>query len=65
MLLVGEQLLEVGDALLQLLVLVFQLLPVQALEGDQAHVQNGLGLDVVQAKALHQLLLGVVIAGSG
>ena len=60
----AQQLLEVGDALLQLLVLVLQLLPVQALEGLEAHVQDGLGLDVVQAEALHQPLLGVVVAGA-
>ena len=55
---------EVGDLLLQLLVLRLQLLPVQPLQGLQAHVQNGLGLHVVQPEAAHQVLLGVVIAGA-
>ncbi len=54
----------VGDFLLQLLVLVLQLLPVQPLQSLQAHIQNGLGLDIVQTEAVHQVLLGVVIAGA-
>ena len=63
-LLTGQQLVEIGDALLQLLVLLLQLLPVQTLEGLQAHIQNGLGLDLIQVKALAQALPGVVIAGA-
>ena len=47
--LVAEEPVEVGDPLLQLLVLRLQLLPVQPLQGLQPHVQDGLGLDVVQA----------------
>ena len=62
--LVAEDPQEVGDALLQLLVLVLQLLPVETLQGLQAHIQNGLGLHIVQTKAGHQVFLGVVVAGA-
>ena len=41
----GQQLVKVGDAFLQLLILSLQLLPVQPLEGDEPHVADGLGLD--------------------
>ena len=61
---VGEDLVVVGDLLLQLLVLLLQLLPVQTLEGDEPHIADGLGLDVVQSEAGHQVLLGVVIAAA-
>ena len=54
----------IGDFLLQLLILVLELFPVQPLQSLQAHIQNGLSLDVVQAKALHQVFLGIVIAGA-
>ena len=59
---VREQVLEIGDPLLKLLVLVFELFPVEALQRDQAHIADGLRLHVVQAEALHQVLLGVVVA---
>ena len=59
---VGEQLLEVGNALLKLAVLVLQLLAVETLERFQAHVQYRLRLHVGQAEALHQVLLCVVVA---
>ena len=62
--LVGEKLLEIVDPLLQLLVLILQLLPVQALEAAQLHLQNGLGLHVVQGEPAHQVLLCVVVAGA-
>ena len=62
--LVGQQALEIGDALLQLVILALELLPVQTLKGLQAHVQDGLGLHVVQAEAVHQALLGVIIGGA-
>ena len=60
---VGEQLLEPGDLFLQLVVLVLQLFPVQTLEGDEPHIADGLGLDLVQVEAVHQVFSGVVIAG--
>ena len=59
---VGEQLIVVGDLLHELGVLGLQLLLLQALEPLELHVQDGLGLDLVQAEALHQALSGVVIA---
>ena len=60
-----EELLEVGDALLQLLVLVLQLLPVQALEGLEAHVAGwpGPGRRPGRTAAI-RLLLGVVVAAA-
>ena len=42
--LVAEDTQEVGDLLLQLLVLGLELLPVKTLQRLQAHIQNGLGL---------------------
>ena len=44
---VGQQLGVIGDPLRQLVALLLQLFPVQALEGDEPHVTNGLGLDFV------------------
>ena len=38
-----------------------QLLPVQTLQGFQPHVQNRLGLHVVQSEPGHQVLFGVVV----
>ena len=61
---VGQQALEVTDLFLQLLILLLQLFPVQALEGDQAHIADGLGLHLAEGEALHQVLLGIVIAGT-
>ena len=61
---VCQQLLVVGDLLLQLLVFGLQLLPVQALEGNEPHIADGLGLDIIQAEPLHQALLGVVVGGA-
>ena len=61
---VGQHPVEVSDPLLQLLVLALQLLPVQALQRLQAHIQNGLCLNIVQTEALHQLLLGIVISAA-
>ena len=61
---VGQHPVEVSDPLLQLLVLALQLLPVQALQRLQAHIQNGLCLNIVQTEALHELLLGIVISAA-
>ena len=58
---VGPYPVEVSDPLFQLLVLALQLLPVQALQRLQAHIQNGLCLNIVQTEAFHQLLFGVII----
>ncbi|MPN59891.1 hypothetical protein SDC9_207613 [bioreactor metagenome] len=44
--------------------LLLQLLPLQPLQAFELHVQNGLSLHVGQAEALHQPLLGLVIAGA-
>ena len=59
---VGEHPAEIGDLLLQVVVLLLQLLPVQALESLQAHIQNGLGLDLIQPEAAHEVFPGVVVA---
>ena len=61
---VRQKALVIGDAVLQLLVLGLELLPVQTLEAAQLHFQNSLRLDVVQGEAGHQILLGVVVAGA-
>ena len=61
---VCKQFVVVADALLQLVVFVLQLLPVKALQGFQAHIQNGLGLDFVQSEPLTQPLSGIVIGGA-
>ena len=61
---VAQHLQVIGDLFLQLLVFVLQLFPVQTLQGLQPHIQDGLGLDVIQAEALAQPLLGVVVAGA-
>ena len=62
--LVGQQLLEVGNLGFQIGVLLLQLLAVQTLKCFQAHIQNGLCLDLVQLEALHQIFTGVVVAGT-
>ena len=61
---VGQELPVIAYLLLQLLVLRLQLFPVQALEGDKAHVADGLGLDLAEAEAFHEPLLCVVITGA-
>ena len=61
---VGQQALVVGDALLQLGVFLFQLLAVEALEGLQAHVEDGLGLYLVEAEAGHEVVPRVVVAAA-
>ncbi len=58
---IGQDLAEPGDLFLQLLVLGLQLFALEALEGLQTHVQDRLGLDIVQLESFHQTLLGVVI----
>lgn len=55
----------VGNALFQLPVLGQQLIPLQTLEPFQLHVQNGLGLNVVQAEPGHEIFLGVIVAAAG
>ena len=59
---VGQHPAEVSDLLLQLFVLLLQLLPVKALQSLQPHIQNGLGLDLIQAEASHEIFLGVIVA---
>ena len=49
---VGQNALIVGDLLFQLLIFLFQLFPVEALQSLQAHIQNGLRLHIVQGEAL-------------
>ena len=57
-----EQLAEVGDALLELVIFVLQLLALETLQGLEAHIEDGLRLHLGEAEALHEVFLGVVIA---
>ena len=59
---VGQHTAEVGDALLQLVILLLQLFPIQTLQSLQAHVQNGLRLHLIQPEARHEVFAGVVVA---
>ena len=61
---VCQKFLIIGDLLLQLLVFGLQLFPVQTLQGNEPHIADGLGLDVIQIEPFHQVLLGVVIGGA-
>ena len=61
---VGKQALEISDLLFKLLVLKLQLLAVESLKRDKAHITYRLRLNVAQAEALHQILLRVVVAGA-
>ena len=61
---VSQQLLIIGNLLLQFLVFGFQLFPVQTLQGNQTHIADGLRLHIVQAESLHEALLGIVVAGA-
>ena len=61
---IGQHTVKVSDPLFQLLVLALQFLPVQTLQRLQAHIQNGLRLNIIQTEALHELLLGIVISAA-
>ena len=56
--LAGEEVLEVGDPGLDLGELGLELLGLEAGQAGEAHVEDGLGLDLVEAEALHEALLG-------
>ena len=60
--LVGEKLDKIGDLLFQLVKLVLELFAVESLQGLQAHIEDGLRLNIGEGKALHELFLCVVIA---
>ena len=60
--LVGEKLDKVRDLLFEFVVLVLQLFAVEALQGLQAHIENGLCLHVGEREAFHELFLRVVVA---
>ena len=63
-LLAAQDLLEPGHQLLHLGQLVEDLLPLQAGEALQLHLQDGLGLELGEAEARHQALAGhLAIAG--
>ena len=51
--LVGQHILQVGDALHQLAVFFFDLLPFQRGQPAQLHVQNGLRLQLAELEARH------------
>ena len=59
---IAEHALVIGDAVLQLLIFVLEFFAVEALQGLQAHVEDGLGLNVIEAEALHEVFLCVVVA---
>ena len=54
----GQQVFQVGDLLLDLLVLVFDLLAFEGGQAAQLHIQDGLGLEIGQLEALHQAFFG-------
>ena len=54
-----EDLLQVGDELLQIVVLLMELLYAQACELREAHINDGLRLDLVELEALLEVTLGV------
>ena len=60
--LVCEQLDKVRDLLFEFVVLVLQLFTVKTLQGLQAHIENGLRLNIGEREAFHQLFLRVVVA---
>ena len=60
---VGEDVLELGDELDDLEVLVLDLLALEGGQAGQAHVQDRLGLDLGQAEAGHQVGAGRVDVG--
>ena len=56
---VVEDFLQVGNELHQVVVLLMQLVDTQASQLTQAHVDDGLRLELVQVEALFQVALGV------
>ena len=54
-----EDLLQVGDELLQIVVLLVELLYAQACELRETHIDDGLRLDLVELEALLEVTLGV------
>ena len=58
---VVQQLVEVCDLDLQIIILGLQLLTVQTLQRDQAHIADRLCLYIAQVEAIHQVLLGIVV----
>ena len=59
---VGEHLLIIADLLFEFLVLGLELFPVETLQSPEAHVEDRLGLDLVEPEALHEVLARVVVA---
>ena len=53
-----QQVLVVGDALEQFLMLILDLLALQGGQPAQLHIQDGLSLDLGELEALHQAFLG-------
>ena len=54
---IREDLIEIGNALFEFVIFGMEFLLLQAGELRQTHINNGLGLDFVEGKALHQALL--------
>ena len=61
----GEQVLVVGDALVEVGDLVDELLAREAGEAAQAHLENRLGLHVVEAERVEHALLGLGVVARG
>ncbi len=57
-LLVGKDCLQLADELHELLVLRLKLATLQAGQSAKSHLDNGVGLSLAQAEAVHQLALG-------
>ena len=60
---VGEDVLELGDELDDRQVLVLDLLALEGGQAGQPHVEDGLGLELGQVEALHQVVAGDVDVG--
>ena len=60
---VGQDRLQLADALHQLIVFVLQLLSLQTCQSPQTHVHDSLGLCVREVEALHQLRLCLLHVG--
>ena len=61
---IAQNIVEIRDLLFQLFVFRRQLFPLQALQRFQAHIQDALGMHVRKTEALHELLLGIIVAAA-
>jgi len=61
---VAEEVVKVVYAFLKLLIFILQFFPVKALQSNEPHIADCLGLYVVQTEAGHQVILSVIVAGT-